>query len=77
MDYLIFVDCSYDKCPLPFVKTRNAILKAEPGNVIKVIGTDVKSYYEILMALEPWNAEVIEAKDTKERWEILFKVGKR
>ncbi len=76
-DYLIFVDCSSDKCPLPFVKTRNAILEADPGNVIKVVGTDVKSYYEILIALEPWNAEVIEAKDAKERWEILFKVGEK
>ncbi len=76
-DYLIFVDCSSDKCPLPFVKTRNAILNADPGNIIKVVGSDVRSYHEILMALKPWNAEVIEATDTKERWEIVFRVAKR
>jgi TusA-related sulfurtransferase len=73
-DYLVLVDCMEDKCPLPFVKTRNALLKAERGGLIKVVGRDEKSYHEILMALEIWDTEVLQKINDKGQWEITFKV---
>ncbi|MCK5568547.1 MAG: sulfurtransferase TusA family protein, partial [Spirochaetes bacterium] len=33
------VDCISENCPMPLIKTRAAILDAEKGDVIKVIGT--------------------------------------
>lgn len=75
-DHLILVNCAEDECPVPFVKTRDALLKSQKGDLIKVIGKDKRSYYEILMALEVWDAEVVKKEYIKDQWEIVFKVLK-
>jgi len=69
---LVLVDCNNDKCPIPFIKTRNALLKSSPTTLIKVVGDDERSYYELIMALEVWNVKVLKIDKKKERWEILF-----
>ncbi len=70
------VNCFNDKCPLPFVKTRSALFNARKGDIIKIIGQDKKSYYEILMALEVWNVRLIYKNLEISKWEILFEVDK-
>ena len=48
----IQVDCKNETCPVPLVETRKAIRKAEPGDVIEVVGTHPASRKEIPMAVE-------------------------
>ncbi|MBC7190402.1 sulfurtransferase TusA family protein [Candidatus Aerophobetes bacterium] len=69
------VDCIGDNCPMPLVKTREAIMKSRKGEVIKVIGTHPESFKEIPMALEALGIKIIEKKMEKDgRWGILFEV---
>ena len=67
------VDCSGDNCPIPLIKTREAIMNAKKGDIIKVTGTHQPSFEEIPMALEAMNIEIIE-KQPGDKWHIIFEV---
>jgi len=54
------VDCVGENCPMPLVKTREAIMKAKKGDVIKVIGTHPQSFEEIPMALKALGVKILE-----------------
>ena len=69
------VDCLGDNCPMPLVKTRDAIMKAGKGDVIKVIGTHPQSFEEVPLALEAQGKQILgknKAEDGK--WYIVFQV---
>lgn len=69
------IDCTGENCPMPLVKTREAIMKSKEGEIIKVIGTHPQSFKEIPMALGAMNIEIIDAdKENDEKWHITFKV---
>jgi len=48
----IHVDCRGENCPVPLVETRKALRKAQPGDVVEVVGTHPSSKKEIPMAVE-------------------------
>jgi tRNA 2-thiouridine synthesizing protein A len=48
----IKVDCRDENCPVPLVETRKALRKAQPGDVVEVVGTHPSSKKEIPMAVE-------------------------
>lgn len=68
------VDCISENCPMPLIKTRAAILDAEKGDVIKVIGTHPQSFEEIPMALEVLEKNILEKGQENENWYITFEV---
>lgn len=68
------VNCINENCPMPLVKTREAIMKAKKGDVIKVIGTHYQSFQEIPMALEAMGIEILEKKLEDKHWTIIFKL---
>ena len=68
------VDCISENCPMPLIKTRSAILDAEKGDVIKVIGTHPQSFEEIPMALEVLEKNILEKGQENENWYITFEV---
>ena len=69
------VDCLNDNCPMPLVKTREAIMKAKQGDVIKVVGTHGQSFEEVPLALEAMGKKILErSKDSEEKWYIVFVV---
>jgi TusA-related sulfurtransferase len=68
------VDCMNENCPMPLVKTREAIMNSKKGDVIKVIGTHYQSFQEIPMALEAMGIEIIEKKLEEKNWVIIFKI---
>ena len=39
----IKVDCRGENCPVPLVETRKALRKAQPGDVVEVVGTHPSS----------------------------------
>lgn len=71
------VDYVGENCPMPLVKTREAIMKAKKGDVIKVIGTHPQSFKEIPMALKALGIKILELEKSKEnngKWSIVFKI---
>jgi tRNA 2-thiouridine synthesizing protein A len=66
-----------ETCPAPLVKTRKAILKASPGEVIEVIGDHPASKEEIPMAIEEMGFELISIEEDDDTWKIKFKVSKK
>jgi len=69
------VDCIGENCPMPLVKTREAIMKGKKGDIIKVIGTHLESFKEIPMALEALGIKILEKSiEDKGKWYIIFKI---
>lgn len=69
------VDCINENCPMPLVKTREAIMKGKKGDTIKVIGTHPQSFDEIPMALESMGIKILEKnRDKSNHWSIIFKI---
>jgi TusA-related sulfurtransferase len=46
------IDVRGETCPVPLVEMRKALRKAEPGDVVEVIGTHSSSKKEIPMAVK-------------------------
>lgn len=71
------VDITGLQCPVPLIKTRRIILKAELGENIQFIGTSKEeiSRKEILLAIENLKQEVISNKNKENEtiWEIVIK----
>ncbi|MBU1078046.1 MAG: sulfurtransferase TusA family protein [Spirochaetes bacterium] len=70
----VTVDCMGENCPMPLVKTREAIMKAKKGDVIKVVGDHPNSFDEIPMALNALGIKIIDQKKEADKWSIIFKV---
>ncbi len=67
------VDCVNENCPMPLIKTREAIMGSHKGDIIKVIGTHPESFKEIPMALEALELKILDKKNNEKDWEIVFK----
>lgn len=75
MKFSQVVDCTGENCPMPLIKTRQAIMKAKKGNIIKVIGSHAQSFEEIPMALEALGIKILELDKSKEgKWQVVFEV---
>ncbi len=69
----IKVDCRTETCPVPLVETRKAIRKAQPGDIIEVVGTHPSSKKEIPMAVEALKLELISVEGTDDNWTIRIR----
>jgi TusA-related sulfurtransferase len=69
----VLVDVRGKNCPVPLVETRKALRKADPGDVIKVIGTHEASKKEIPMAAEALRLELISVEGTDTDWTIRIR----
>lgn len=71
----ISVDITGLKCPIPLIKTRRAVIKANKGDFIEFIGTPDEeiSRKEILMAIESLKQKLISNQDLdNDKWRIIF-----
>ncbi len=68
------VDCIGDNCPMPLVKTRAAMMEAQTGDVIRVIGTHLQSFEEIPLILEVLEKDILEKVNEDNKWHITFTV---
>ena len=66
----ITVDVRGETCPVPLVEMRKALRKAEPGDVIQVLGTHPPSKKEIPMAVEALRLELLGVEGTDNNWKI-------
>ena len=69
----IRVDCRGETCPVPLVELRKALRKAEPGDVLEVVGTHPSSKEEIPMAVEALGLELLRVEGTEDDWRICIR----
>jgi len=64
------VDCRCQNCPVPLVETRKALRKAQPGDVVEVVGTHPASFKEIPLAVEALKLKILDVKQEGDVWTI-------
>ena len=69
----IKVDCTGETCPVPLVETRKALRKAEPGDIVEVVGTHPASKKEIPMAVKALGLELVDVEEKGEVWTIRIR----
>ena len=69
----IKVDCMQETCPVPLVETRKALRKAQPGDIVEVVGTHPSSKKEIPMAVEALGLELLNVSEEDGTWRIRIK----
>ena len=69
----IKVDCMQETCPVPLVETRKALRKAQPGDIVEVVGTHPSSKKEIPMAVEALGLELLDVTEEEGTWRIRIK----
>ena len=69
----IKVDCTGETCPVPLVETRKALRKAQPGDVVEVVGTHPASKKEIPMAVKALGLELEDVAEEGGVWRIRIR----
>ena len=69
----MLVDCRGQTCPIPLVEVRKALKRANPGDVIEVVGTHPASKKEIPMAVTALKAELLSVEGTDTNWKIRIR----
>ena len=69
----IKVDCTGETCPVPLVETRKALRKAQPGDVVEVVGTHPASKKEIPMAVKALGLELMDVAEEGGVWKIRIR----
>lgn len=73
LDADIRIDCRGETCPVPLVEVRKALRKAQPGDVLEVIGTHPSSKEEIPMAVKALGLELLQVEGTEDNWKICIR----
>lgn len=66
----IHVDVRGETCPVPLVEMRKAVRKAQPGDIIEIIGSNAASKKEIPMAADALSLAVISIEELDGTWTI-------
>lgn len=70
----ITVDCRGETCPVPLVEARKALRRAQPGDVVEVIGTHPSSKKEIPMAVEALGLSLLGIEEGENgEWKIRIR----
>ncbi len=73
MHAYITVDVVGETCPIPLVEMRKAVMKAQRGQVIEVVGTHGASKEEIPMAVKSLGLHLLRIEeDEAGRWHIFI-----
>ena len=72
-DSEIRVDVCGQTCPVPLVETRKALRRAQPGDVVVVVGTHPASREEIPMAVKALGLELLSVDESEEVWSIRIR----
>lgn len=72
MDADIVVDVTGETCPIPLVEMRKAVMNADKGTVIEVIGTHPASMKEIPMAVDSLGLKLKKIEESGNVWHIFI-----
>ena len=67
------IDVRGETCPVPLVEMRKALRKAEPGDVVEVIGTHSSTKKEIPMAVKALKLELLSVEGSDTAWTIRIR----
>ncbi|KDR93927.1 TusA-related sulfurtransferase [Peptoclostridium litorale DSM 5388] len=67
---VIKIDVRGQTCPVPLVETRKALKKAQPGDIVQVVGTHPTSKAEIPMAVDALGLSLIDISEEGDVWTI-------
>lgn len=73
LDPDVRVDCRGQTCPVPLVEVRKALRRAEPGDVLEVLGTHAASKEEIPMAVKALGLELVSVEGSEDDWRICIR----
>jgi len=69
----IRVDVRGETCPVPLVEMRKALRRAQPGDIIEILGTHPASQKEIPMAVEALSLELLSVEGSPTDWVIRIR----
>jgi tRNA 2-thiouridine synthesizing protein A len=69
----IHVDVRGQTCPVPLVEVRKALRRANPGDIVRVVGTHPASKREIPMAVEALKLELLSVEGSDTDWTIRIR----
>ncbi|MHB1317374.1 MAG: sulfurtransferase TusA family protein [Anaerolineae bacterium] len=69
----ISVDVRGETCPIPLIEFRKAIRRAQPGDVLEIVGTHPASHKEIPMAAAALQVEILSIEGTSTDWTIRIR----
>lgn len=67
------VDVRGETCPVPLIETRKALLGAEPGEAVEIVGDHDSSWVEIPLLAGNVGAEVLAREGGPEGWRFLLR----
>jgi tRNA 2-thiouridine synthesizing protein A len=70
---VIKLDVKGETCPVPLVEVRKALRKADPGDVLEVVGTHPSSKKEIPLAVKALKLELLGVEEEGDTWTIRIK----
>jgi len=69
----IYVDVRQQVCPVPLVEMRKALRRAQPGDVVEIVGTHPSSMKEIPMAVKSLGMELLSVEGEPTDWTIRIR----
>lgn len=69
----IYVDVRQQVCPVPLVEMRKALRRAQPGDVVEIVGTHPSSMKEIPMAVKSLGMELLSVEGEPSDWTIRIR----
>ena len=71
------LDTSGQQCPMPLLKTRQALRHMQPGQVLEVIATDASSANDIPAYLRQSCHELVRSEETSGRFILVIRRGEQ
>jgi len=69
----VYVDVRQQVCPVPLVEMRKALRRAQPGDVVEIVGTHPSSMKEIPMAVKSLGMELLSVEGEPTDWTIRIR----
>jgi tRNA 2-thiouridine synthesizing protein A len=69
------LDASGLSCPMPLLKTKQALHKLDEGKVLKVIATDAGSVRDVITFVEHSDHTLLESFTEKEPYQYIIRKG--
>ncbi len=71
----VVLDVTDLRCPMPLLKTKQALSSMEPGQIIQVISTDAGSLRDIPAFIDLTSHSLLEREQIQEKFIFLIKKG--
>ncbi|WP_290524549.1 sulfurtransferase TusA family protein [Alcanivorax sp.] len=73
----LHIDASELQCPMPLLKTRQALRHLNAGQVLEVVATDASSAQDIPAYLRQSCHQLVRCDEQPGRWRFLIRRGER